>query len=106
MSKWYVLKGNSTIVAEPLCKPRRADAITIDATASYMAQANPEAIKLALPSARVLMLIRAPLQRAWSHYLMHGRFKRKVASFDKKLVREMNKFNQKRSTGRVMLVTI
>ena len=76
-----LMKDGTVKKVAPFCKARsRVDAqniyITGEASATYLAMANPVVVAQALPAARLVVVLRCPIRRAVSHHAMHVRFQR------------------------------
>lgn len=61
---------------------RRADARTCDATATYLADPEvPARIRAVAPDAKIVVMVRNPVERAHSHYLFKRRFRLEGRTF-------------------------
>ncbi len=81
--KVYSLQNNQTYLA--------------DASTCYLtAPESPELIKKYNPDAKIIILLRNPLQRAFSHYTMNVVAGREVESFEKVIRKEINDFKKNR----------
>lgn len=83
----------------PLCKARSNSTgaqtryVTGEATATYLAMADPTAVARALPAVRLLVVLRCPVRRAASHHAMHARFQAEGRSAYKNLKSLKKSFN-------------
>jgi hypothetical protein len=73
--KWHVLKDDK-IETAMLSFPRTEGEISItgEASANYFSQASPDILKSYYPKARLIICLRDPVERAFSHYRMLKRF--------------------------------
>ncbi|MDX1476591.1 MAG: sulfotransferase [Saprospiraceae bacterium] len=73
--EWLTWSPSGKLVREELTFPRTAeDPMTGEASANTFAQVPPRRLKRAFPEARLFLLLRNPVDRAWSHYRMFQRF--------------------------------
>ena len=77
MSMVELMEDGTVQGIAPLCKPRHEGVayVTGEATATYLARAEPQVVAQALPHARLVVILRCPVRRAVSHHAMHLRFK-------------------------------
>lgn len=84
--KWYRAHFALGLYKELYDKWNRVDAMTFDGTPNYFDQeGSGEKIKTHFPNAKIILLLRNPIDRAWSNYQMAKRFGFETLSFEESL---------------------
>lgn len=74
---WFVLDKKGKLGVEKVSYSRQADGteMTGEASANTFAQVPPQRLRTYYPDAKLIVLMRNPTERAYSHYRMFERFK-------------------------------
>lgn len=78
VSKWVKFKDDFRVTTTSFSKKRLKDVnyITGEASAPTFYQGKPETVKAYLPDLKLILMLRNPVDRAYSHFLMYQRFKK------------------------------
>jgi hypothetical protein len=88
---------NETVTIE---RKEGVNYITGEASVNTFYYANPQLVKKLLPGVKIILMLREPAERAFSHYRMHERFKKEGrksmvrTSFEADIREEVRKINQ------------
>jgi len=104
---WYVLSDSGRVEVEEV-RYKRGDSskeVTGEASANTFYNVPPKRLKHYFPEAKVILMLRDPVERAWSHYRMFLRFDREgrrlpfeLTSFSEDARREIRNYSKGKRT--------